>query len=212
MDRLFAFSSRQRLLLNALLHHRAGLSVDELAKHLDISRNATNQHLSSLSRLGLIGSDLRPSAGGRPVRGYVLSVQGLELFPRRYGEFSRLLIKWIQRKSDGQVLLDCLTDLGKQMAREFYPRVSALNSLPLKIDEVALIMNDLGYDASTQTTDDGASEIIASNCVYHQVAEACEQVCELDLAMMETMLDARVEHHECMLRGGRCCRFGVDPR
>ena len=64
----------------------------------------------------------------------------------------------------------------------------------------------------SQTTDDGASEIIANNCVYHELAAECRQVCELDLSLMETLLEARVEHRECMVRGGHCCRFEITPR
>jgi len=211
MGLLNTFGSRQKALLEALLHHRAGISVDELADHLNISRNATNQHLSSLSRLDLIDSDLRPSTGGRPVRGYFLSSQGLELFPRCYTGFSAFLLNWISSNNGGQALQSCLADLGQQIAREFIPRVNRLNSLPLKIEEVVSIMNDLGYESATQTTDDGASEIIASNCVYHQVAAECEQVCKLDLSLMETLLEARVDHQECMVRGGRYCRFSITP-
>ncbi len=212
MGALNTFSSRQQALLNALLHHQAGISVDELANHLNISRNATNQHLASLARLNLIDSDLRPSTGGRPVRGYFLSSLGLELFPRCYADLSNLLIDWIRSNSGGLGLQKCLSDLGKQIAQQFLPRVSGLGSLALRIGEVAAIMNELGYEATTQTTDDGASEIIASNCVYHQIATECEQICELDLSLMETLLEARVEHQQCMVRGGHCCQFGISPR
>jgi DeoR family suf operon transcriptional repressor len=212
MGLLNTFGSRQKALLEALLHHRAGISVDELADHLNISRNATNQHLSSLARLDLIDSVLRPSTGGRPVRGYFLSSEGLELFPRRYTDFSNFLISWIRSNNGGQALQNCLSELGNKIAREFIPRVSRLNSLALKIGEVASIMNELGYESTAQTTDDGASEIIASNCLYHQIAAECEYVCELDISLMETLLEARVDHQECMVRGGHCCRFGITSR
>jgi len=212
MAALLSFSVRQQSLLKALLYGRAGMSVDEIADHLEISRNATNQHLSSLAGLELIDSELRPSSGGRPVRGYFLSARGLELFPRRYAHFSKSLIDWFRSIYGEQALLNCLSDLGEQIAEEFAPRTAALNSLALKIGEVSLIMNELGYEAIAQTTDDGASEIIAHNCVYHELAADCRQVCELDLSLMETLLGARVEHQECMVRGGHCCRFGITPR
>jgi len=212
MAELLSFSARQQSLLKALLHGRAGMSVDEIADHLEISRNATNQHLSSLARLELIDSKLRPSSGGRPVRGYFLSTRGLELFPRRYAHFSKSLIDWFRSIYGEQALLNCLSDLGEQIAEEYAPRTAVLNSLALKIGEVSLIMNELGYEAIAQTTDDGASEIIANNCVYHELAANCRQVCALDLSLMETLLEARVDHLECMVRGGHCCRFGITAR
>jgi len=208
MEALYTFSPRQQALLKALLH-RADMSVNELASHLDISRNATNQHLSSLTSLNLIVNDLRPSTGGRPVRGYSLSSQGQELFPRRYADFARLLINWMRSNHGDQALANSLVGLGKLMAQEFKPRMQQLNGLPMKIGEVASIMNELGYEAIAQTTNDGASEIIASNCVYRQIAAECIQVCQLDLSLMETLLGARVDHQECIVLGGRCCRFAI---
>lgn len=205
------FSLRQQALLEALLQHRAGMSIDELAAVLGISRNATNQHLSSLTGLDLIDYALRPSHGGRPLKNYTLSPQGLELFPRQYDLFSRMLIDWVRHRFGEQTLKDGLRELGAQLAGDYSVRVEALNSLPMKISEVAAILSELGYAAEIGTADDGASEIIAHNCVFHQVAAECEQICEFDLGLMGTLLNARIDHQECMVRGGLCCRFGITP-
>jgi len=208
---IHTFSSRQQSLLNALLYNRAGKSVDELAQELGISRNATNQHLSSLTNLGLIKNTLRPSHGGRPVKSYFLSQEGLELFPRYYAQFSILLVDWIRRNLDGSTLNSCLKELGAQLAQDYADRVDALNNLPLKIGEVATIMRELGYETDIGTSDDGAINIIASNCVFHQIAVECEQTCEFDLSLMGTLLSAQIDHQECIVRGGLCCRFGITP-
>ena len=211
MAAIHAFSSRQQALLTTLLHHRVGKSVDELARELGISRNATNQHISSLTNLGLIENSLRPSHGGRPVKSYFLSPGGLELFPRHYAQLSILLVEWIRRNLDGQALSNCLRELGAQLARDYSERVGALNGLPLKISEVATIMRELGYETDIGTSDDGAIDIIASNCVFHQVAVECRQTCEFDLSLMGTLLNAQIDHQECIVRGGLCCRFGITP-
>jgi len=208
---IHTFSSRQQTLLKTLLHNRAGKSVDELAQELGISRNATNQHLSSLTNLGLIEDTLRPSHGGRPVKNYFLSPVGLELFPRHYAQLSILLINWIRCNLDGPALNSCIKELGAQLARDYSERVGALSGLPLKISEVATIMRELGYETDIGTSDDGAIEIIASNCVFHQVAVECEQICEFDLSLMGTLLNAHIDHQECIVGGGLCCRFGITP-
>jgi len=208
---IFTFSSRQQTLLKALLHNRAGKSVDELAHELGISRNATNQHLSSLTNLGLIEDTLRPSHGGRPVKSYFLSPGGLELFPRRYAQLSLLLVDWIRRNLDGPALNSCLKELGAQLARDYSERVAGLNGLPQKIGEVATIMRELGYETDIGVADDGAIEIIAGNCVFQQAAVECEQICEFDLSLMGVLLNAQIDHQECIVRGGLCCRFGITP-
>jgi DeoR family suf operon transcriptional repressor len=211
MAAIHTFSSRHQALLTSLLNNRVGLSVDQLAKQQGISRNATNQHLSSLSNQGLIEYSLRPSSGGRPVKSHYLTPAGLELFPRHYALLSNLLIGWIRSHPDQQALINCLQSLGMHLASDYAVRVDKLNSLPLKISEVAVILTELGYVAGTYTSDDGASGIVANNCIFHQVASDCEQVCELDLSLMGTLLNARIDHQECMVRGGLCCRFGITP-
>ena len=52
-------------------------------------------------------------------------------------------------------------------------------------------------------------EIVASNCVLHKLAEDSEDMCQLDLSLLSSLLDSEIEHRECMVRGGLCCRFGI---
>ena len=47
----------------------------------------------------------------------------------------------------------------------------------------------------------------ARNCVYHHLAAEHPEVCELDLALLSSLLGGKIEHVECMVRGGGSCRF-----
>ena len=70
-------------LLRELLGARAtGLTVDELADALVVSRNAVQQQVTALEREGLGSVRALRSTGGRPSRAYDLNDDGLELFPR----------------------------------------------------------------------------------------------------------------------------------
>ena len=53
----------------------------------------------------------------------------------------------------------------------------------------------------------GSAEVRAFNCVYHHLAQDHPQVCEFDLELMARVSGRRVDHVECMVRGGQCCRF-----
>jgi predicted ArsR family transcriptional regulator len=46
----YGFGQRQRELLEKLLHRKSGLTIDELAKELGITRNAVQQHALSLEK------------------------------------------------------------------------------------------------------------------------------------------------------------------
>jgi predicted ArsR family transcriptional regulator len=77
-------------------------------------------------------------------------------------------------------------------------------------------MTELGYDARSAIAA-RVPEIQARNCVFHHLAQQHPSVCRFDLALLARASGRRVEHAECMLRGGKVCRFrfrpgsGIDP-
>jgi len=209
MSALSTFSQRQQTLLRSLLQHREGLTVSDLTHKLSISRNAVNQHLNSLDCAGFIDNAMSSSTGGRPSKVYMLSAKGLELFPRHYALFSSLLIQWIKQKLGEAELEICMKELGALVAEEFRPQVQKHTTQTDQMTEVANIMQELGYEARIETDTKDVSEIIASNCVFHQLAKDSQEICKLDTSLMSHLLEADIEHRECIIKGGRCCRFRI---
>ena len=213
MSALSTIGQRQQSLLKALLRSAAGLTVDELSKELAISRNAVNQHLASLEGNGFIKNMLMSSTGGRPSKIYTLTGSGQELFPRHYALFSNLLIGLLKEKIGQSELKDYMADLGRQLALEFQDRVANKVDLEDKVKELATIMYELGYEAKAGQFENGSPEIIASNCVFHKLAEDCNEVCELDLSLMSALLGkSAIDHKECMVKGDSCCRFVISRK
>lgn len=212
MSALSTFGHRQQLLLTALLHHRGGLTVDQLIQELGISRNAVHQHLSSLEGGGFITNTSLNQTGGRPSRIYTLTDHGMELFPRHYSLFSNLLFRWIKEKLGSRDAKKCMADLGKQVANEFSAQVEKAATSEEKIDTVVKIMKDLGYDTKAEKRQGKTSEIVANNCVFHQLASENNEVCELDISFLTNILKHRIEHKECMVKGGSCCRFALSKK
>lgn len=208
---------RQQALLRALLDHKAGLTIDELAGRLGITRNAVRQHLTGLERdrlVEVLGS--RPS-GGRPEQLYGLSDQGRELFPRHYAWFAQLLIEAMCQEDGPERLGERLEALGRQVGRQLREREPAQPPDALRIAGLVRHMADLGYcahavPASEATLAPGeaadlAPDVTAHNCIFHHLAERYPQVCRFDLGFMAAYAGTTVEHEECMVRGGGCCRF-----
>lgn len=212
MSAISCLGERQQSLLNVLLRHRNGLTVDELSSVLEISRNAVNQHLSSLGNSGFIESTLLHSTGGRPSRVFTLTTSGLELFPRHYSFLARFLLSWFKKNLGEEQLESCLQEFGEQVAQEFSGRVEKHSAQTEKVSEVAAIMRELGYDTDVTLNNENYSEIIASNCVFHKLAEECHGVCTLDLSLLASLLNADIEHKKCIIKGDKNCCFGVLAR
>jgi len=202
-----AFGERQRRLLTLLLESKPGLNAEELADRLEISRSAVHQHLAALEKDGYLEKLVTPPRGGRPGYAWRLTDRGVHLFPKQYALFSDLMLRALKKSLGSDGLVHVLEELGADIAKAYAPRLAG-KSLDEQIAIVAEIMLELGYQ--TRTVPDGPGKpplIDARNCVYHHLAREHSEVCRLDLALLGSLLDADVEHAECMVRGGTACRF-----
>jgi len=193
----------QQDLLTALLYQSQGMSIDELASQLSVTRTAIRQHLSALERDGLIlRGETRPT-GRRPEQLYQLSSRGKELFPRQYQLLANLLIAEVAQIMGPAELLRLMRVLGRKLAAD-------LETQPVNEERIVEHMNQVGYEAEVFFRSGGEKEIVAHNCVFHQLAKAHPAVCELDLALIGALGGGQVQHRECMLRGAQVCRFHLE--
>lgn len=200
----------QRELLRALLRDKPGLTIDELAAKLEVSRNAVRQHLAALEGVGWIARGARRASGGRPEQLYVLTDAGKELFPRQYSWFSELLIDAMREGGDAP-FEEKLTAMGKKVGASIRAQTDAQASIAERVNTVSEMMIELGYDATTEVNGQGAV-IEAQNCVFHQLAMKQPTICNFDLAMLEAGTGMKVEHRMCMARGEAKCCFALEAK
>src|SRR4051812_11436061 len=113
---LGSFGETQQALLKLLLKTKDGLTIDEIAEKLTVSRTAVRQHLTALARDGHVAPGQRKSTKGRPSQVYVLTATGLELFPRRYSWFSELMLGAIKKEKGSAGARKWLAELGRLVA------------------------------------------------------------------------------------------------
>ncbi|BAK76629.1 putative transcriptional regulator [Pseudogulbenkiania sp. NH8B] len=202
---LEAMGERQQQLLRLLQRQSAGLTVEQLAQELAVTRTAVRQHLTVLERDGLVERGMTQPTGGRPEQLFVLTPKGQEVFPRRYSWFAELLLKMLEAKLGQDELAKQLAEIGTSLAATLPP--ARANDPEARIRALADIMLELGYDARPQDAGPGLPGIVATNCIFHHLAARFPEVCQLDLALMSSYVGEPVTHEECMVRGGTCCRF-----
>lgn len=194
----------QQDLLNALLHHAGGMSIDELADHLSVTRTAVRQHLAALERDALVlRGETRPT-GRRPEQLYRLTDHAREQFPRQYQMLASVLIEEVADIIGPDALASLMRSMGRKLALDREPQV---------VDEARIVqhMNQAGYEAEVFFRSSDDKEIVAHNCVFHRLAAAHPVVCELDLALIGALGGGEVDHTECMVRGANVCRFKLRP-
>ena len=201
-------NSRRRI-LQTLLHAAEPLSVDPLARGLGISRNATYQHVTALERDGLIERAEISQTRGRPGQTYRLTDAGRGTFPKHYALIATMLIRMLRARLGAAELEALLVELGQSLATGFAERIAGLDEAG-RMEAISEIMRELGYESeAAERTDGEGLEIRAHNCVFHNLARDHREVCSLDIALLSSLAGKRMEHAECMVRGGHCCRFRV---
>jgi predicted ArsR family transcriptional regulator len=202
-------SSRQHQILEHLLESRNGLSVDELAKALDISRTGVQQHFVVLERDGYIRKSTLNKTAGRPVTIYVITDKGNNYFPKQYAWFSELILSDLQQEIGPERFKAYMQKLGSKLADKLRGKFEGKN-LNERVDELASVMTDLGFqvkvDMESQTE---SPNMEAYNCIYHDLAQKHHEICEFDLALMSSLLDKEVEQLSCMAKGDCNCSFRV---
>jgi len=141
-------------------------------------------------------TDLQIDWGGMKVK---------EVFPRRYSWFAQLVIEAIKREHGAEGLAERLGEIGSAVGTQLREQSPGLASREQKVEKLAGIMDGLGYNARRAAS--GAPAIEADNCVFHELAEKNPEICRFDLALMGVFTDSKVDHQECMARGGNVCRF-----
>lgn len=236
------FGARQKQLMRLLLRNKGGMTVDELALALKVTRNAVRQHLATLSKNGFVAPGRTRPTRGRPQQLHVLTDAGKEAFPRHYSWFAQLLVDAIAgehgaeglRTRLGRVAAAVATQLQQRAATNGNghsaqngngtshasgmphaggtPVVQTNGDLRQRVARLAGVMDELGYDARVGADVNASPAIEADNCVFHELAKKNPEICHFDLALLSAATDSKVEHHECMARGGNVCRFKFTAR
>lgn len=197
----------QQALLRQLLWHPEGLGVEPLCDKLRVSHNAVRQHLTALASANLIERAPPRPTGGRPGAIYVITEAGRELFPRHYGQIAGSLIEKLYATLGREQVMTMLRALGTQLAEEQTEPVDR-EDVELASKQLAGRLTALGYEA-TAIKYEGEPQIEAHNCVFHSLAARHPEVCHFDLAFLSASSGREVRHAECMVRGGRVCRFAL---
>ncbi|OAI13813.1 transcriptional regulator [Methylomonas koyamae] len=202
-----ANGTRQDQILNLLLAAANGLSIDELAAAMQISRNAVKQHLVGLEKAQLVAEAALNSTGGRPARSYKLTEQGRNRLPKQYGWFCQLLLAELKTELGETALRQMLARMGVNLAQSLAPQFSGKTAQAKRLALVEL-MQTLGYRAELET-DNGQTNLKAVNCVYHDLAQQIPELCEFDRALIGTLLDSTIEQTACMAQQDCVCRFRI---
>jgi predicted ArsR family transcriptional regulator len=203
------FESRQHQVLTLLQQHKSGLTIGDLVTRLEISRTAVNQHMVGLERDGLVKKfSKQKSTGGRPGWSYQITDEGINRLPKQYSWFSELLLDTLKEELGSERLEAYVKKVATSLVPQLREQLQGKDPKE-HIHQVAKLLQSLGYQTQTEAAPSKKELPIltAHNCVYHDLAIKNPEVCAFDITLLEELLNRKVDHQECMAKGGHACRF-----
>lgn len=204
----------QKKILDYLLEHKDGATLDELASHLEITKTAAKEHLLKVERLGYLTYFDSKGKVGRPRRRYSLSQQGIDAFPKQYSWLSNVLLEHLAEDLGPQATVRLMDSLADKVASSMSKKFENVENSAELLKLIASTLNELGYRSSLKQSDLRKGAIIeAHNCVYHSVAMQHPELCRFDIKFIENVSGGmNVKLESCIARGGSVCRFCIKKK
>ncbi|MGE3682808.1 MAG: helix-turn-helix transcriptional regulator [Bdellovibrionales bacterium] len=199
----------QRRILEYLLDHPDGATLDELVGFLGITKTAVKEHVKRIQDMGYLDFTDAKGAVGRPRRRYLLSSEGVEAFPKRYSWLSNVILAQLAKEMPPDKVAKFMRDLADTVAQSVEHRF--VNASPVeRLKKITQLLNELGYRAFLKESDPYKEAVIeAVNCVYHSVAKENPSLCGFDIRLLENASGMDVKLETCIARGGSVCRFCI---
>jgi predicted ArsR family transcriptional regulator len=205
-DRRFFDSTRGQIVT---LLRRSNLTVEDLARALDLTDNGVRVHLAVLERDGIVrqrGSVRRSSGGGKPAYVYELTSEAEDLFPKAYEPTLGRLLDVLAERLGPEESEALLKSVGRRLAEEHSTRADGAHA---RLEAAVEVFNELGGLAELEEQD-GAVVIRGYSCPLAGVTPDHPEVCRMAETLIAELADVPV--HECCDRGERprCC-FEIAP-
>ncbi|MEK6628629.1 MAG: methanogen output domain 1-containing protein [Bdellovibrionota bacterium] len=205
--------ANQIKILDHLLDHRSGSTLEELSDLLGVTKTAVKDHLNKIEVLGYLSFIDSKGAVGRPKRRYILSSEGHDAFPKQYSWLSNVLLELLSQDLGKVTVARLMVKLADKVAKSMEPKFQNAKSSPELLAKVTGVLNELGYRASLKQSDLRKGAIIeATNCVYHSVAKEHPELCGFDIRFIEKTSGMDVKLESCIARGGSVCRFCLNRK
>jgi predicted ArsR family transcriptional regulator len=177
-----------------------------MAKQLGLTPMTVRHHLSVLQSQDLVAvTKLRhKQSAGRPCQVYTLTEEGSDLFPTNYHGLADYFLDEVKELVGKDQVRHIFGRIGEKMAAE----ALHTRSLPLaeRVTKVADFLTTKGYISHWEEGEDGYV-LRQFNCPYRRVAHNHAEVCQMDMALISTLLGVELKriHNAASAACGRSC-------
>jgi len=195
--------TRQRIL--EIIKRRGQVTVEDLSRELELTAVTVRHHLEVLRRNGVIAPPkaVRKGGPGRPQHVYRLAEEADDLFPKSYDRLAEALLAELEERLSPEEMESLVSSVAHRLAAGVNLPVG--EGFEARLSAALAFMNETGYLASLEKSEDGRLAIRIANCPYGRVARHHPPTCEIGARMIAELagVDARAVERQ-MEKPGRC--------
>lgn len=201
--------TRQQIL--DVLNHLGRATVQEIVAELQRVRGdgitpvTVRHHLNLLQRDNLIHCPEMQHSNkpGRPKHVYELTQKAHDHLPTNYQHLTENLLLRLKEYLPPSNINVILEGVAVNMAAEAcIPDTTLENKLDIVVD----YLNDHGYDAEWEVTDEGVV-LHTSNCPYHDIAQHDESLCKMDMRLVASLMGVVPRRIALVSEGDATCSY-----
>ena len=194
------------------LRRRGEATAEQVADQLGMTVSGARQHLTALTRAGLVEAAELPSTEskrGRRTLAYSATADADQYFPKAYGELTNELLGYVA-DSDPELLEDLFAQRRQHRIDNAQTRLAGKRTLGAKVAELTRILDEDGYLATYEKVTPGVYRVIEHNCAIWAVAQRYGQACTSEIDFIRAALpEAEIERIQHMVAGARHCAYEI---
>ncbi len=198
--------TRQRIL--EIVKRRGQATVDDLSRELGLTAVTIRHHLEVLRRGGVIAPPkaVRKGGPGRPQHIYRLAEEADDLFPKSYDRLAEAILAELEERLPEEEMESLIASVARRLAAGV--KLPASEGFEARLTKALELMNDMGYLASLEKSNDGRLVIRIANCPYGRVAHQHPLTCEIGARMVAELagVDSRLVERQ-VEKPGPCLYF-----
>lgn len=183
-------------------------TITQLSEKIGVSEISVRHHLMSLQAEGVITSTEERHGVGRPRFVYHLTEKGFQNAPINYLKLSEQALATMKRLLGADTLLELLTQIGRDLANSY-----ANSLVPGDSDQnLAIITKNLAQDGFifSWTRSEGKNTFTTHHCPFHYLGQSHPEICAINLALLESLIQHPLSHESCVQRGDMACTYSYE--
>jgi predicted ArsR family transcriptional regulator len=196
-------NTKENILNQVLLLRKA--TITQLSEKLGISEISVRHHLIKLEAEGLVSASEERHGVGRPRFVYCLTEKGFQIAPTNYFRLTDQALTTMKHFLGPETFLELLKQIGTDLAEAYTSSICSENPEQI-LEEVAENLTKDGFVFSWTKSGESLA-LTTHHCPVHHLGQKHSEVCAINHALLESLIQHPLKHETCILQGDPGCTY-----